>query len=74
MLTGKLLDEGRRLSTLALTLEAFGLLGVVLGAVEGRAAGRDVGVAFLVAAVPGLLVLGTLLLGGPVTGVPWAAA
>ena len=57
-----------------MTLEVFVLeevlLTVVLAAVEGRAAGRDAGADFLVVAVPGLFVLGTLLFGGPVTG-PW---
>ena len=42
----------------------------VLGAVEGRAAGRDAGAGLLVVAVPGRFVLGTRLLVGPVTGGP----
>ena len=42
----------------------------VLGAVEGRVAGRAAGAALLAVAVPGRFVLGTLLLVGPVTGGP----
>jgi len=77
LLTGRLLEEDRRESTLALTLAVFGveevlLTGALVVAVEGRAAGRDTGADLLAGAAPGLFVLGTLLFGGPVTGGPAA--